>query len=77
MIANGTDLPRPLVKDTALSEVASAQQERVAALFAALTQTLHLSRRIAIRSKRQDGFLLTLSIGIVAKRRSCGGSSSE
>ena len=69
MIASGTDLPRPLAKDTAPSEDASAHQVRVAALFEALTQISHLSRRIGIRSKRQDGCLRTLLIGIVAKRR--------
>ena len=40
MIANGADLPRPLVKDTTPSEEASALRQRIAALFDALTRDL-------------------------------------
>lgn len=40
IITKGTDLPRPPAKDTAPSEELSAHQQRVAALFEALTQDL-------------------------------------
>jgi len=40
IIANGTDFARPEVEDSAPSESATAHRQRVAALFAALTQDL-------------------------------------
>ena len=40
IIESGTDVPRPAAKDAAPSEEATAQQQRVAALFDALTQGL-------------------------------------
>jgi predicted RecB family nuclease len=40
MIASGADLPRPTLKDPAPSEKGSAQKQRVAAVFEALTRDL-------------------------------------
>jgi hypothetical protein len=40
IIASGTEIPRPEVKDTAASEDVGAHQQRVAALFDALTRDL-------------------------------------
>jgi uncharacterized protein len=40
LIASGTEVPRPAIKDTSPSEGVNAHQQRVAALFDALTQDL-------------------------------------
>jgi predicted RecB family nuclease len=40
LIASGTEVPRPALKDTSPSEEVKAHQQRVAALFAALTRDL-------------------------------------
>lgn len=40
LVASGTDIPRPPLRDAAPSEAVTAHQQRVAALFDALTQNL-------------------------------------
>ena len=76
-IASGTEIRRPEAKDTSPSEEVTAHQQRVAALFDALTGIYRRSPRTARPEQAAAGSSRTLWIGIAARRRSNGGSSSE